>query len=101
MRMNPFVNALAAALYIVLIVFTIDAFASFVVPKETILIPITMLSLFVLSTACMGFLFVYKPLQLLLDNQKQEALEYFMKTVGSFVVFAVACAAALLLITPR
>ena len=88
MNKNPFFNALAAALYIVLIVFTIDMFSSASsMPKETILIPITMLSLFVLSAAVMGYLFIYEPLRLHLDNQRREAMIFFAKTVGTFACF--------------
>ncbi|MEK7176936.1 MAG: hypothetical protein AAB719_01395 [Patescibacteria group bacterium] len=55
--------------------------------EETILMPILMLSLFVLSAAVMGYLFVYEPLRLHLDNQRQEAVSFFLKTVGTFACF--------------
>lgn len=96
--MNPFLNAAGAALYIVLIVNVINAFARFAEPKDTLLVPITMLSLFVLSAAIMGFLFVYKPLTLYLDGQKKEALLFFGKTVGTFACIAAVFALTLLFI---
>ncbi len=86
MNKNPFLNALFAALYIVFIVsimFSIDPDGR----EETILMPILMLSLFVLSAAVMGYLFVYEPLRLHLDNQRQEAVSFFLKTVGTFACF--------------
>ncbi len=86
MNKNPFVNAGLAALYIVLLVtlmFKINPDER----GETIFVPITMLSLFVLSAAVMGYLFVYRPLELHLDNQRKEALSFFFKTVGTFAVF--------------
>ena len=78
--------AFAAALYIVIIVFAIN-FVTKILPKETIIIPMVMLGLFVLSAAIMGFLFLYEPLQLYFDNKKQEALLFFGKIVGFFACF--------------
>ena len=54
---------------------------------DTILAPVTMLSLFVLSAAIMGILFVYEPLRLFLENQKQQAFLFLIKTVGTFACF--------------
>ena len=94
--MNPVVNALSATLYIVLIVSVMDTLASSSGPEETILIPMTMLSLFVLSAAVMGLLFVYKPLQLYLDNRRQEAFHFFVKTIGTFACLTLILATLLL-----
>ena len=101
MSMNPFFNALVAALYIVLIVLVMNTLMSFAPPKDTILAPMTALSLFVLSAAVMGFLFVYKPFQLYFDDRKQEAVLFFAKTVGGFSCFVLALVVILLLWTPR
>lgn len=87
MKLNPFTNALAASIYIVGVVYLIQSFQGFSDKKETIFIPMFMLSLFVLSAAVMGFLFLYKPLHLYLDNHKKEALTFFLKTVGVFACF--------------
>lgn len=99
--MNPFLNAAGAALYIVIIVNVIHAFADASPQEDTILAPITMLSLFVLSAAVMGFLFVYKPLTLYLDGQKQNALSFFLKTLGTFAVFAALFAASMLVVSGK
>ncbi|MEK9176930.1 MAG: hypothetical protein AAB923_01400, partial [Patescibacteria group bacterium] len=66
---------------------------------ENMLIPMTMLSLFVLSTAVMGYLFVFEPVRLYVEGQKQEAAGFFLKTVGAFAVFAVAFIVLLLYTT--
>src|SRR3990167_8632252 len=87
MTKNPFLNAFLAAIYIIIIVFVIDAITSITAIQKTILIPIVMLSLFVLSTAVMGFLFVYEPATLHFEDRKQEAVLLFMKTVGTFACF--------------
>lgn len=85
---KPFLHALGAALYIVVIVLVIQLFGSVLKDqKDTIIIPMTMLSLFVLSAAVMGYLFLSEPLYLLTENRKQEAIVFFTKTVGFFACF--------------
>ncbi len=85
-----FLFALVATVYIVFIVNVISTVASVLHnQEETIFIPITMLSLFVLSAAVMGFLFLSEPLQLFLENKKQEAVIFFGKTVGIFACFVI------------
>ena len=85
---KPFLNALGAALYIVVIVLVAQAVGSVLKSQnETIIIPMTMLSLFVLSAAVMGFLFLSEPLQLLIENKKREAVIFFAKIVGIFACF--------------
>jgi len=85
---KPFLLALVAAVYIVFIVLTINTFSSFM-PEDNLIIPMTMLSLLVLSVAVMAFLFFYEPVQLLIENRKQEALALFAKTLGFFACFVV------------
>jgi len=53
---------------------------------ENILIPIMMLSLFVLSVAMMGSFFVCQPLRLYLDGEKKRAVDLFWKTIGVFAI---------------
>jgi len=86
---NPYLNALLAGLYIVCIVFVISTFAdnpALGQSKSSILVPMTMISLFVFSAAVMGFLFIYRPLTLYLDNKKHEAVVFFAKILGTFAV---------------
>src|SRR3989338_8369907 len=85
---KPFLHALVATLYIVVIVLVIQVMSSVLQnEKETIIIPMTMLGLFVLSAAVMGFLFLSEPLQLLMENKKKEAVAFFGKVVGIFACF--------------
>lgn len=90
MTKNPLLNAAAAILYIV----GIAAFMFFGtknLPKEdTILAPITAVSLFTLSAAVMGYIFCYQPLVLFLDNKKKEAVDLFLKTTLVFGGFTLA-----------
>lgn len=84
---KPFLYALVAAIYIVFIVNLINVVTS-ILPGKTILIPMAMLSLFVLSAAVMGFLFLFEPFRLYMDNKKEEAVIFFAKVVGIFACFA-------------
>lgn len=93
MSKSPLLNALLAFLYIVCVVsllFSLDPDHR----EPSILIPMAMLSLFVLSAAVMGYLFLSQPVQMYFDGQKQEAVQLFLRTV---VIFA--CATLLLLAT--
>ncbi len=96
---KPFLNALAATLYIVVLVSVgqigISALKNH---TETLLIPMTMLSVFVLSAAVMGFLFLSEPLRLFMENRKQEAVMFFAKVVGIFACFVAIFAILLFLI---
>ena len=91
---KPFLRALAATLYIVVIVFVTNfAGSALKSQNETIIIPMTMLSLFVLSAAVMGYLFLSEPLYLLVENKKKEAITFFAKVVGFFACFVAIFAA--------
>ena len=96
MLKNPYLNAFMALGYIAGIVLVISKTSSIAAnTPDTILAPVTMLSLFVLSAAIMGILFVYEPLRLFLENQKQQALSFLLKTVGTFACFVLILAVLL------
>jgi len=83
---KPFTYAFAATLYIALIVLVLQNIGE-VLPEKSILAPIVMLSLLVLSAAIMGFLFFSEPIFLFIENKKHEAVVFFGKTVGVFACF--------------
>ncbi|MDE2399971.1 MAG: hypothetical protein KGL67_03115 [Patescibacteria group bacterium] len=85
---KPFIHALAAALYIVIIVLVMNVVTS-ILPGKTLLIPMAVLSLFVLSAAVMGFLFLSEPIQLYMGGKQKEAVAFFGKTVGFFACFVI------------
>jgi hypothetical protein len=96
---KPFLHALGAALYIVIIVLVAQGVGTLLKNQnDSIIIPMTMLSLFVLSAAIMGYIFLSEPLQLYLDGQKKEAVSFFAKTVGIFACFVAVFAILLFLI---
>lgn len=86
MLKKALIKALLAELYIVAIVLVIQYIEKIIEIPETILIPIIMLSLFVISAAVMGYLFVAEPILLYIDGQKKQAVNLFLSTVTSFAV---------------
>jgi hypothetical protein len=90
---KPFMHALAAGLYIAMLVSVINATGS-LVPEDNIAMPMTMLGLFVLSAALMGYLFLYEPFNLYMENRKQEAVLFFGRTV----LFFAGCVAVFLIL---
>ena len=96
---KPFLHALTAAVYIITIVLVIQVFGAALHDRtDTILIPMTMLSLFVLSAAVMGYLFLSEPFILYFENRKQEAVTFFVKVVGIFACFVIAFMVVLFLV---
>ncbi len=53
-------------------------------PNNSIIVPIAVLSLFSLSAAVMGYLFLYQPILLFLDGHKKNAINLFLQTVAVF-----------------
>lgn len=93
MTKNPFLNALAAALYITLVALVMNFASRHSSSNNSILIPIAIVSLFTLSAAIMGYIFGYQPLTMYLDGKKKPAVNLFLHTVAVFagitvVVFA-------------
>lgn len=86
---KPFLHALSAGLYIVLIVNIINYFGRSNIPEDTILAPIAMLSLLVLSVTFMAFIFFYEPVRIYSKDNKKEALDFFVKTLASFAILVV------------
>ncbi len=91
MTKNPYLNALFAGAYIVMIVLLITYGPAFVREKpDTIFAPMAMLSLLVLSVAFMGYVFFFQPVVMYMEGQKREAVEFFTKTIGSFALITTA-----------
>ena len=86
---NPYLNSLYAEAYILILVAGAHVFAMPNTPDTNFFDPIVALSLFVLSAAIMGFLFLGEPLQLYPNGEKKQAVSFFMKTVLGFAVLTV------------
>lgn len=99
MSKNPFLNALSAAGYIVLVVAIMTFVTSPLRNKpDTFFAPIMILSVLTLSVTVMAFLFFYQPLMLFIENKKKEAVNLFVKTVA---IFAALTAGGLILLFSR
>jgi len=85
---KPFIYALGAVIYIIAVV-SFMTYATAGLPEKKFLVPVAMLSLFVLSVAMMGFFFISEPLKLYMDGKKQEAMNFFLKMLGIFASFVV------------
>lgn len=88
MTKNPFINALVALIYIVLVVFIVNIVGENEVNTGAAqyITPIMILSMFTLSAAIMGYIFCYQPLRLFLEGEKEKAVKLFIKTVLIFAV---------------
>jgi len=97
MKWNPFINGIAAAAYIWGIGLLIHYIASLHRDTPDNLVgSIVAISLLVFSAAVMGFLFFYRPVALLIENKRGEAISFFLKTLGTFgIITALAVLAVL------
>lgn len=90
MKIHPIFNAVAALAYIGLVVTFIRFMES--VRHDTPDTPIdglAFISLFTFSAAVMAFLFFYQPVLKLTEHKPQEAISYFLKTLGYFGLITV------------
>lgn len=85
MTKNPLTNALTALGYIIIVAsamfYGLDSGGP---TEDSIIAPIAMISLFTLSAAVMGYVFLSTPLQLYLDDKRKEAVNLFSRTVAVF-----------------
>ncbi len=96
MTKNPFYNAGLALLYNVFVVSVMNYGSRWAQNNQdnaSIVMPVGMLSLFVLSASVMGYLLLSQPLMMYWDNQRKEAVSLFLRTIA---VFAVATAIILI-----
>lgn len=84
MTKNPILNALAAALYIVLIGTIIYISAGHDNEIPPFFAPIAFISLFTFSAAMMGYCLLLQPIRMYIDGDKQRAVTLFVRTLLSF-----------------
>jgi hypothetical protein len=85
MRWNPYLNAIGVAAYIWGVGFLIHYIGSLHHDTpDNLTGSIAALSLLVFSAAVMGFLFFYRPTVLLVEDKRDEAVFFFLKTLGTF-----------------
>jgi hypothetical protein len=84
MTKNPLINALVALTYIVTIASAMFYGTKNLPGPDTVIAPIAAISLFTLSAAIMGYLFLYQPFQLYFAGKKKEGLDLFLQTTLVF-----------------
>lgn len=89
MNKNPLLSAAVAFVYIIVVSSFMFYGGKFLPKEDSVLAPITLLSLFTLSAAFMGYIFLFNPLQLYLDGKKKEAVNLFTKTLLYFGLITV------------
>jgi len=89
MTKKPLTHASLAALYIASFVSSGYIVSIFAGDTETILIPMTVLSLLVISVALMGYLFISEPLFLAIEGKRRESVSFFFYTVGYFAIYVI------------
>lgn len=93
------INALATAVYVILVASFLFYAPKVFGPGKTVLVPIAMLLLFVFSAALTGLLIFGRPALLYLDGNKQEALSLLTLTLGIFSVITIFAFIMLILFT--
>lgn len=90
LREQALTHSFIALLYIVLVSFLLSNGEKLFGSDKSVLVPIAMLSLLVLSAAIMGILIFGKPIIMYLDGQKKEAVKLTIYTIISmFVITAI------------
>lgn len=84
MTKNPFLNAIAALIYIIIVALIMFYGTQFAGPDKSVIAPIAVLSLFTFSAAMMGYFFLFQPAQLFLEEKKKQAIDLFLKTLLTF-----------------
>ncbi len=95
---NPYINALGASAYIA-VVGTLMHFLErgYANTPDKWYSGIAFISLLTLSVATMGYFFVFVPLQMYLDGQKQESVRFFVQTLLTFAAITLTIFGFLLL----
>lgn len=87
MTSHPVLNALLAALYISGVAGLLSLGELFLKDTpDTFLIPIAMLSLFVLSAIAVPTLLFFRPVVFYLDGHRKEAIALAARTVAAFAI---------------
>ena len=99
-RKTALINAIATTLYIIAVGCFFHYGSLIKVGRTNImLVPITLLLLFVFSAALTGFLIFGKPAQMYVDNKKREALSLLTYTLIFFSIITFAAIVLLIVFT--
>jgi hypothetical protein len=83
---KPIYSAILAEGYICIVSSVLFYGQRFAGAQDVVIMPMAMLSLFVLSATVMGYLFFYTPITLCIEGKKDNALHFLLKTIGYFAI---------------
>ncbi len=87
MNKSPLINAFVAFLYIAIIALIMDRVGQVANQSSFLVINImAVISLFTLSAAVMGYLFLCQPIRLYFEGEKRKAVKFFLSTVAIFAL---------------
>lgn len=86
---RSFLNALGTGLYVVLVALLARNAQNIFGQKDSIIDPIAILMVFVLSAAVTGSLVLGKPVLMYANNQKTEAVKLFLYTIAWLVLLTI------------
>jgi hypothetical protein len=81
---QPVITGVVAFLYIIGVVSVMNLGSEAMSQPNDFVASIAIISLFTLSAAVMGYLFVFQPVHLYLADKKEEAISYFLHSVLTF-----------------
>ena len=84
MTKNPLINGLSASAYIVLVALVMNLGSKLMPHEDSPLAPVAIISLFTLSAAVMGYIFIYQPVLLFIEGKKKQAIKLFLQTIIVF-----------------
>ena len=84
MTKDPRINAAVAALYVSAVATLMYYAPHLIGPNRSVLVPIAVLSLFVLSAAIMVYVFCLEPIKLYAAHKEAEGVQLFLRTVTYF-----------------
>lgn len=87
MTKNPFINAFSAIVYIFLVALVMFYGTKFSGPFNPLIGPVAVISLFTLSAAVMGYIFLYQPVIMFVEGKKKPAINLFFQTLIIFAGF--------------
>jgi hypothetical protein len=89
MKWNPYINALGATVYVWGMALLIRYLSTMHHDTpDTWVTSVAAMSMMIFSAAVMAFFFFYRPVSLLVENKRKEALNFFLKTLGTFGLLA-------------
>jgi len=96
---RSFAHAAGVVIYVAAVAWLMSHGEALVGERQSILMPVFALLLFIVSATITGLLVLGRPLQLYLDGAKREAVAFLLATLAWLVAFLVAVLIAMVLVS--